>query len=45
VFGLKVAQQSKLRQIQRQLIASLAGAGAAGPAPARARHRTAAVGS
>jgi [protein-PII] uridylyltransferase len=45
VFGLKVAQPSKLRQIQRQLIASLAGAGAPAPAPARARPRAAAVGS
>ena len=45
VFGLKVAQPSKLRQIQRRLIASLADTRAATPAPARARPRTAAVGS
>jgi [protein-PII] uridylyltransferase len=44
VFGLKVAQPSKLRQIQRQLMASLAHAGTAPPAPRRAK-RTAAVGS
>ena len=43
VFGLKVAQPSKLRQIQRQLIASLAQAGT--PAPAPPRSRTAALGS
>ena len=41
VFGLKVAQSSKLRQIQRQLIASL---GTAPPAP-RLPAGTTAVGS
>ena len=45
VFGLKVAQSSKLRQIQRQLIASLAQAGTPAPAPTRPRSRTAALGS
>ena len=45
VFGLKVAQSSKLRQIQRQLMASLADAGAAPLAPPRPRSRTTAVGS
>jgi [protein-PII] uridylyltransferase len=45
VFGLKVAQSSKLRQIQRQLMASLAHAGTASPAAPRPRPRTAAVGS
>jgi [protein-PII] uridylyltransferase len=45
VFGLKVMQPSKLRQIQRQLIASLAQTGTDSPAPPRARPRTAAVGS
>jgi [protein-PII] uridylyltransferase len=44
VFGLKVLQPSKLRQIQRQLIASLAPTGSAGPA-SPTRKRTAAVGS
>jgi [protein-PII] uridylyltransferase len=44
VFGLKVAQPSKLRQIQRQLIASLARSATATPAPQRARPRTAALG-
>jgi [protein-PII] uridylyltransferase len=45
VFGLKVAQSSKLRQIQRQLIASLAQTGAAPSASPRPRARTAALGS
>jgi [protein-PII] uridylyltransferase len=45
VFGLKVAQASKLRQIQRQLMASLAPTGTASPAPPRSRQRTAVVGS
>jgi [protein-PII] uridylyltransferase len=42
VFGLKVAQSSKLRQIQRQLIASMS---TPPPATPRPRAGTAAVGS
>ena len=44
VFGLKVTQPSKVRQIQRMLIASLEPKGSAPPAPEEARARTAGVG-
>jgi [protein-PII] uridylyltransferase len=44
VFGLKVTQPSKVRQIQRMLIASLEPPGGAPPAPEEARARAASVG-
>jgi hypothetical protein len=44
VFGLKVTQTSKVRQIQRRLIASLEPQAASAPAPERERARTADVG-
>ena len=44
VFGLKITQPSKVRQIQRKLIASLEPKGSAPPAPEGARSRAAAVG-
>jgi [protein-PII] uridylyltransferase len=45
VFGLKITQPSKVRQIQRKLVASLEPEGSAPPAPEGARSRAAAVGS
>jgi [protein-PII] uridylyltransferase len=44
VFGLKVTQPSKVRQIQRMLIASLEPPGGAPPAPEEASARAASVG-
>ena len=44
VFGLKVTQTSKVRQIQRRLIASLEPKAGGEPAPERERARTAGVG-
>jgi [protein-PII] uridylyltransferase len=44
VFGLKVTQPSKVRQIQRMLIASLEPPGGTPPAPEEARARAAGVG-